>query len=626
MENSNLSKMERNWFKINIKEIVNNCVDEDIMEKKFNEIIINNINNDKIIKYIIKILSFNIKAEQNENIKIKYYKLFLLLIKNLSKEDIIKYLTNLLLFLQENINFISIEISFELILNNLQNFKLKTFEILNGFCIHNMKQKDNKIQKKALLCYEQLIMNYNNCIENEYKYDIIKSFIDNIMINLKNDIFIEKYQLLVCLDRIINTIQDKFINFIDSTILYILNYLLINDNNIKLISLNIIYNIIKYNKEKTKEYKNIIKDNLIKVIKEGSLDINIKSKILEIFKLLDIDNSYISVNSKKEKIINKNRENYVKNNKIKSDNLKNYNNKEFKPKYVSHNNSNSNNLIKIKSNNINKIKNKNIKIEIFVKKNPNTDRKELKRIATTPLNKSKKIIDQNDKKERYFSTFANDEDYLNPIKMWYNIDNKNLTQTNDNNDLQVKEEPNLELIMNEIKKISNLQNYLEEKIISLEKSTYKKISYFNSKIDELEKKISINEINININNDNKYKVIFPSNTLNEKLIQFLNSVQINKSIYYLLDITEDEMIKIDNNIIEDVVNKLIIYLEQEIYVHESINFIKKVFTKNKMRFKLNTIKRLLSVFDKLLKNKNILNKEDSFDISLIMSSINIDKI
>ena len=86
------------------------------------------------------------------------------------------------------------------------------------------------------------------------------------------------------------------------------------------------------------------------------------------------------------------------------------------------------------------------------------------------------------------------------------------------------------------------------------------------------------------------------------------------------------MIKIDNNLIEDVVNKLIKFLEQSIYIHESISFIKKVFIRNKMKFKLNTIKRLLSTLDRTLINKEILSNEDSFDISLIISSINIDKI
>ena len=350
MENFNLSNIKRNWLKINFEEIINNYEDDDNMEKKFNEIIINNINNDKIIKYIIKILSFNIKKEENEIKKIKYYKLFLLLIKNFSKEDILKYLTNLLLFLQENINIISIEIGFELILKKIKYFKLKTFEILNGFCIHNMNQKENIIQKKALICYEKLIMNYNNCIEKKYKKDILKSFIDNIIINLENNNFIEKYQLLVCLNNIICSIQDKYIYFIDFSLLYILNYLSLNDYNIKLISLNIIYNIIKYNKEKSKEYINEINNFLIKLIKDESLDINIKLYIKEIFKLLET--------------FGKNKTYYIENNEINNNNLSDYNVKVKKIKDINHNNK----LYRIKSSKINRLYNKDIKFDVFFKK------------------------------------------------------------------------------------------------------------------------------------------------------------------------------------------------------------------------------------------------------------------
>ena len=199
----------------------------------------------------------------------------------------------------------------------------------------------------------------------------------------------------------------------------------------------------------------------------------------------------------------------------------------------------------------------------------------------------------------------------------------------------------------------------------MENNTYKKISYFNSRIEELEQKL-LNDSQNNKNEEEKireekikkekikkekireekireekireeklknyeekqfidypYKIIYPSNSLNEKLIIFLNEKYNNESIRYLSDITEEQIIEIDNNLIEDIVNRLISYLEKEIYIHESINFIKKIFIKNKIRFKLSTIKRLLSVFDILLKKNRILTEADSFDVSLIISSVKI---
>ncbi len=214
MEKNDLSKKIKNFLKNNIKEIVNN--NEEKLDNNSQEFFIkltkDNINNDKIIKYIIKILSYNIKSSNNNYIQNKNYNLFLLLIKTLSKANIIKYLTSLLIFLQENIDIQPIEIAFEIILKNLKKYELKIFEILNGFCIHNIKNREKIGQNKALLCYEKLINNYQNCIGD--KKMILKSFIDNIIFNLKIESFENIYQLMVCLNNIILITQNNFIDYI----------------------------------------------------------------------------------------------------------------------------------------------------------------------------------------------------------------------------------------------------------------------------------------------------------------------------------------------------------------------------------------------------------------------------
>ena len=710
-----LSKLKRNWLKLNIKDIIN-YFDEGNYEQRFNEIINDSITNDKIIKYIIKIISFNIKTTKEENIKQKYYELFLLLIKNLSREDIIKYLTNLLIFLQENINNVPIEIGFELIINIFDKFELKIFEILNGFCIHNMKNNIDIIQKKSLLCYEILVLNYDKCLVN--KNDILKSIIDNIILFLKNESFNDRYHLLECLNKIICVSKDKYKNYVELTIYYIMDYLFMNDNNIKFITMNIISNIIKYNIDMVKNLKNEIYKCLMKLIDDKYIDTNLKKIIFDILNKLGF-NMNINMNISKSMNMNNTRENkkkesntkkYIENLKEKKMQNTHQNSKAYlldddnsledfllhnKSKSKINNKSNSNSNIKdkeIKNKsdgntnkkivkiNPNKIHNKNVKVEIFLKKDLNKIPKLTKRKVTPLTTNQRKIeesisyINNNDykyKKDKFVSTYINEDEYLNPIKMWYNFDNKhsktstknkrnkkpkennnkiNIDKSINNSQINIinqsKEEPKLELIMNEIMKISKTQNFLAEKITALEKNTHKQISYFNSRIDELENNISNNELIDNehknnadnaddVDNDiindevfinNEYKIIYPSNTINEKLIAFLNIKENDKSIYCLAGITEEQMIKIDNNLIEDVVNKLIKFLEQNIYTHESIRFIKKVFIRNKMKFKLNTIKKLLSTLDRTLMNKEILSNEDSFDISLIISSINIDKI
>lgn len=694
MENIDLSKIEKNCLKNNIKEIINNYFQDELnynIQENFSEIINDNIKNDNSIKNIIKILSFNLREEKNEKIKNKYYELYLILINKINRENTIKYLTVLLLFLQENIDSISIEIGFEKILNNLDKFKLKIFEILNGFCIHNMKNKENIIQNKALLCYEILITNYDNC-EKMHKNDILKSFIDNIKYNLESNIFIDKYSLLVCLNKIICKVQDKYI-FVD-IIPYILNYLLVNDYDIKLIVLKIINNIIKYNKEESKELKDEIIKYLNKIISEENIDSNIKIIIDEIINCLDIKDEFNIRNKKKvenkNKYDNNNSGNIMEKNEINNRKENNYGNKlKFNLKNKKIESVYKKDKLKFKSN---KNNNKdNIKIEIFVKKNPKSTNKKITNRKLIDLNSnslfekrkdnSTTILGNNseiklNKKNKFISTFSNEDDYLNPIKIWNKFDERNLTQINNKrnkkndkfNNINKKEEINLEILINEIEKFSKSQNLLTEKIFLLENNTYKRISYFNSRIEELENKLlndsnneneekireekireekireekirekkikeeKIREENIreeNIKNyeeerfiDYPYKKIYPSNYLSEKLFIFLNEIDNSQSIRYLSKITEEQIIEIDNNLIEDIVIRLISYLEREIYIHESINFIKKIFIKNKIRFKLNTIKRLLTVFDILLKKNKILTEADSFDVSLIISSVKI---
>ena len=688
MENIDLSIIEKNCLKNNIKEIINNYFQDELnynIQENFSEIINDNIKNDNSIKNIIKILSFNLREEINEKIKNKYYELYLILINKINRENTIKYLTVLLLFLQENIDSISIEIGFEKILNNLDKFKLKIFEILNGFCIHNMKNKENTIQNKALLCYEILITNYDN-YEKKHKNDILKSFIDNIKYNLENNIFIDKHSLLVCLNKIICKVQDKYI-FVD-IIPYILNYLLVNDYDIKLIVLKIINNIIKYNKEESKELKDEIIKYLNKIISEENIDSNIKIIIDEIINCLDIKDEFNFRNKKKfenkSKYDNNNSGNIMEKNEINKRKENNYGNKlKFNLKNKKIESVYKKDKLKFKSN---KNNNKdNIKIEIFVKKNPKSTNKKITNRKLIDLNSNSLFGKRKDnstiilgnnseiklnKKNKFIPTFSNEDDYLNPIKIWNKFDERNLTQINNKrnkkkdefNNINKKEEINLGLLINEIEKFSKSQNLLSEKIFLLENNTYKRISYFNSRIEELENKLlndsnnekeekireekireekirkekirkeNIREENIreNIKNyeekqfiDYPYKKIYPSNYLSEKLIIFLNEIDNSESIRYLSKITEEQIIEIDNNLIEDIVIRLISYLEREIYIHESINFIKKIFIKNKIRFKLNTIKRLLTVFDILLKKNKILTEADSFDVSLIISSVKI---
>ena len=231
-----LSKMTKIYLKNNIKNILNS--NEEESNTKFRELINESLDDDGNIKYIIKILSYYIKNSTNKEMKNKCYELFMALIKNLTKRNIISNLTNILLFMQENSTFFKIHILYEILLSKLNHdeIEIKYFEILNGFCIINMKSKENSMKKEALLCYQNLIKNYENFDVN-YQDKIIKSFLDTtIKILLSRNYFFEdKYLLLSIIKDIISISKEKCQNYAEIILNNIIEYFSLDDNIIILI-------------------------------------------------------------------------------------------------------------------------------------------------------------------------------------------------------------------------------------------------------------------------------------------------------------------------------------------------------------------------------------------------------
>ena len=220
--------------------------------------------------------------------------------------------------------------------------------------------------------------------------------------------------------------------------------------------------------------------------------------------------------------------------------------------------------------------------------------------------------------------------------MWYNLDTNEKKYNKDsnlsinfnesiNNNINIinqqNDESKLDLIMNEIFKISNNQNEIAEKIIKLDKNTKKQISYFEERLNQLENK----DLNDEITNK-RCRILYPSNNINNKIINFITTRNDDIAIYHLKTITDNEIELLDNNLIEDAIDKLIFFIQNKIYVEESVIFIKKIFIKIKKRLNIQTIKKLLASFDILLSSDFKLSDQISFDISLIISIINVEKI
>jgi len=601
-----LSKVKKNFLKSKIKNILLYKGQES--KVKFLEIINENLNDNDNIKYIIKIISYYSKNSINNEMRINCFEFFTELIKNISNNNIIICLTNILVFMQENISILKINIIFEIMIGKLSHIEIKTFEILNGFCLLNIKKNSNIIKKEALLCYQSLIKNFNNLIPDNFKVRIIKSFLDTItqiLLNKKN-IFEDKYLLLLIINDIICLSKENSNLYIESILSSIIQDLSLNDDNIKIIILDIINNIIKFIPSKKNEIRNIIFPYLNRINDDNLTNNIIKRIVYNIKTILEL-NKTVNQQILKTKKSNKNQRNDRKLKETINNNYKN-GNKSFGSENCSN-------------------RNKNIKCEIFVNK------------RYFPINKLN--ANNSFKLDKIkLSTFRKEEDFVNPIQQWYDFDTditfKNMKKERILSSINIKEsinnnqiniinqkngEPKLDLIMDEIIKLSNNQNIIAEKIINLDRNTQKQISYFEDRLYQLENK----DINNDLNNK-RYRILFPINDTNKKLIDFLITKNDDMSIYHLKSINDYEMELIDNNLIDEIVDKLIYFFEHNVHIEESMTFIKKLFVKNKKRFNFEQIKKLLASFDVLLSSNSKLSDQISFDISLIISSINAEKI
>ena len=85
----------------------------------------------------------------------------------------------------------------------------------------------------------------------------------------------------------------------------------------------------------------------------------------------------------------------------------------------------------------------------------------------------------------------------------------------------------------------------------------------------------------------------------------------------------DEIKKLDIKLIEDTLIKLCILLTEGFKIHEIINFIKGILIINKIKLKPITKKNLKDILNYIQSNLEELKDEDSVDISLLISYLNI---
>jgi hypothetical protein len=200
-----------------------------------------------------------------------------------------------------------------------------------------------------------------------------------------------------------------------------------------------------------------------------------------------------------------------------------------------------------------------------------------------------------------------------------NINNNIVNNNRDNNDVTVSN------LLFQLKQMSDRQLYLLDIISNLQKNSSEQINHLNKRIKDLETKLNKNNgDNNDISQNEQYLNNYPGeDNPNNTLAKILNGKSNEKLIKYLNMLKLDEIKKLDIKLIEDTLIKLCILLTEGFKIHEIINFIKGILIINKIKLKPITKKNLKDILNYIQSNLEELKDEDSVDISLLISYLNI---
>ena len=203
----------------------------------------------------------------------------------------------------------------------------KGYEMLQGFCIYNMKQEEKANRIVGSLCLTKLVENCPVVLQDKY----MKFIWENIINFLETKNYTAKYELLNCLISLILGAENLFMPFANTTLYKVLDFLSEDDSNKKKLALNVIYTLIFYCKEEILPLKEHIV-NFLRVLKTDKVK-EIREVCLLILQIFN-ENEPKKKEKEKEKektigaIINiKNKGNKTMNNNLNKKNSGEINNK-----------------------------------------------------------------------------------------------------------------------------------------------------------------------------------------------------------------------------------------------------------------------------------------------------------
>ena len=434
----------------------------------------------------------------------------------------------------------------------------KAYDILQGFCIYNMKCDDKSNKIVGSLCLTKLVENCPIVLQPQYTkfiWDNINNFIDK-----KN--FSAKTELLNCLISLILGTENLFCPYANVTLYKVLDFLTDNDWLKRKLALNVIYTLIFYCKDEILPLKDHI-INFLKVLKTDKV-----KEVREVCLLI------LQIFSQNEQNLEKKTEN-------------NYS--EFSNQKPLENNNMSSNTKKevsnFKENSEYKKpqeKEQNIKNEINIEKNRNK----------TPTNKRKKSVGDDKNINANINNNINLNNLGNNIKMV----NRNDDNTFINEKMKIRPDPNKSIFRTSPNSaFFNQGKKNKEDIIVMAKGDPIKYDYSQINND----KININNDNNEINNEQNY--IKQKNNVD-------NDININNNI------KESSEKKINNKYKKEIKTK---YVRNKEKINEKNNYSKNNNNNNNNK-KVDSIminKLLLQMNDLSVKQLSLIDVMENIQTS-----------
>ena len=509
----------------------------------------------------------------------------------------------------------------------------KHYEILQGFCIYNMKEQHKSNQICGSLCLTKLVENCPIVLQSNY----LKFIWEHIMSFIDKKEYTAKYELLNCLISLILGAEVQFKPHAVVTLFKVMEFLTDNDWLKRKLALNVIYTIAFYCKNeiesmkthlvsflkllKTDKVKDVreIAISILKLLNEVERDESEENKKRKRSKSPNVVKSGVGVNRKDDNsfvnekmVIKTNPERSI----FKSGKNKAFFNKEnnrgdvvlVDKKVKQHEEEiaegNRNDIEEDKDMNINVNVNVDNQIENNVNIN-NNSYQEKPSMHDKQLYKEQPIVNET----------------LNEVKPINNNSNNNYNNNRSNVDNNSKM---INALLSQMNMLSSKQILLLDTITQIQNDTQSQINTLNTKITSLESTLSsLSKQLISIKSQP------PQSDINTYFKQALSQDTTNPNeLLSLLSKTSLNQLKTVNiDLIEESIDRLLPLLSKGEHVKQIISFYKTVLLALRLPLKNETIQNVKDVLEYVSSSGvdggyvGNINEEEMIDISIILSSL-----